>query len=93
MDQPLFESKGSSSLKERVWVETRKIWTTAFPTMIERAGFFGILVATQAFIGQISQLDMAAYALVQTFTVRFADGYWQFPCTVYYCFLKFVESL
>ncbi|CAM8958127.1 unnamed protein product [Rhodiola kirilowii] len=74
MDQPLLESKPSNDLKARVWVESKKLWTTAFPTMIARVGFFGVLVVTQAFIGQISELDLAAYALVQTITVRFANG-------------------
>lgn len=72
--QPLLESKPSSDMKERVWVETKKLWTTAFPTMIARVGFFEVLVVTQAFIGQISELDLAAYALDQTITVRFSNG-------------------
>ncbi|KAH7854276.1 hypothetical protein Vadar_012024 [Vaccinium darrowii] len=32
------------------------------------------MVVTQSFIGHISELDLAAYALVETLTVRFANG-------------------
>uniref|UniRef100_A0A7N0RBY4 Protein DETOXIFICATION n=1 Tax=Kalanchoe fedtschenkoi TaxID=63787 RepID=A0A7N0RBY4_KALFE len=74
MEQPLLEQKTPDSSMGRVWLETKKLWTTAFPTMLARVGFFGILVVTQAFIGQISELDLAAYALVQTITVRFVNG-------------------
>uniref|UniRef100_A0A7N0RJ15 Protein DETOXIFICATION n=2 Tax=Kalanchoe fedtschenkoi TaxID=63787 RepID=A0A7N0RJ15_KALFE len=74
MEQPLLESNTSENLKSRVWLETKRLWTTAFPTMLARVGFFGVLVVTQAFIGQISELDLAAYALVQTITVRFVNG-------------------
>ncbi|GMH26699.1 hypothetical protein Nepgr_028542 [Nepenthes gracilis] len=58
----------------RIWMENNKIWRIAFPAMLSRATSFGITVVTQAFIGHVSAMDLAAYALVQTILVRFADG-------------------
>ncbi|KAH6791550.1 MATE efflux family protein [Perilla frutescens var. hirtella] len=61
-------------LKERVYEESKKIWKTALPGMIARVTSFGALIVTQSFIGHISSVDLAAYALVQTLTVRFVSG-------------------
>ncbi|KAH7853347.1 hypothetical protein Vadar_001444 [Vaccinium darrowii] len=63
-----------SNLKWKVWVESKKIWRVAAPGVLARVTSFGLLVVTQSFIGHISELELAAYALVQTFIVRFANG-------------------
>ncbi|KAF5937978.1 hypothetical protein HYC85_025484 [Camellia sinensis] len=65
---------GGGDLKKRVWVESRKIWRVAFPGILARVSLFGTLVITQSFMGHISELDLAAYALVQTLIVRFSNG-------------------
>ncbi|XP_028088174.1 protein DETOXIFICATION 24-like isoform X2 [Camellia sinensis] len=65
---------GGGDLKKRVWVESRKIWRVAFPGILARVSSFGTLVITQSFMGHISELDLAAYALVQTLIVRFSNG-------------------
>lgn len=62
------------SLKRRVWIESKMFWRVAFPSMLTRTTSFGIFVVTQAFMGHISELDLAAYALIQVITVRFANG-------------------
>lgn len=61
-------------LKGRVLVESKKIWRVAFPSMISRVSSFGTIVVTQSFIGHISSVDLAGYALVQTLLVRFVNG-------------------
>ncbi|XP_047332781.1 protein DETOXIFICATION 24-like [Impatiens glandulifera] len=61
-------------LKKRVWEETKKIWKVAFPGMLSRATNFGMLIITQAVIGHVSALELAAFALVQSLTVRFVNG-------------------
>ncbi|THG03396.1 hypothetical protein TEA_011033 [Camellia sinensis var. sinensis] len=65
---------GGGDLKKGVWVESRKIWRVAFPGILARVSSFGTLVITQSFMGHISELDLAAYALVQTLIVRFSNG-------------------
>lgn len=68
------EGKEVGDLKERVYDESKKIWRIALPGIVARVAAFGALIVTQSFIGHISSVDLAAYALVQTLTVRFANG-------------------
>ncbi|XP_052173249.1 protein DETOXIFICATION 24-like [Diospyros lotus] len=76
MDERLLRSEEHSggNLGRRVWLESRKIWRVAFPGIISRVSAFGILVVTQAFIGHIDEVDLAAYALCQTIMLRFING-------------------
>ncbi|KAF5475702.1 hypothetical protein F2P56_007478 [Juglans regia] len=77
MDERLLRSevpKETSNLPKRIWVESRKIWKVAFPSMISRVTQFGVFVVTQAFIGHFGEVDLAAYALVQIIAVRFVNG-------------------
>ncbi|XAR48338.1 hypothetical protein NMG60_11031123 [Bertholletia excelsa] len=67
-------SRGNLKITGRIWTETKKIWRIAFPAILGRMTSFGLIIVTQSFIGHISALDLAAYALVQTFTVRFCNG-------------------
>ncbi|KAK3014300.1 hypothetical protein RJ639_008871 [Escallonia herrerae] len=69
---PEAEEKGN--LKERVWEESKKIWRVALPGVLSRVSSFGTIVVTQSFVGHISDLDLAGYALVQTISVRFVNG-------------------
>lgn len=57
-----------------VLTESKKVWQIGFPSMLARVSSFGMLVVTQLFIGHISDLDLAAYALVQIIGVRFVNG-------------------
>ncbi|KAI3511256.1 hypothetical protein L1887_18404 [Cichorium endivia] len=68
------DEETEGDLKERVWTESKKIWRVALPSMISRVCSFGTLVITQSFIGHISNIDLAGYALVQTLSVRFING-------------------
>lgn len=61
-------------LKGRIWDESRKIWRVALPGVISRVCAFGTIVVTQSFMGHISDMDLAGYALVQTLSVRFVNG-------------------
>ncbi|KAL0404730.1 UNVERIFIED_CONTAM: protein DETOXIFICATION 24 [Sesamum radiatum] len=64
----------NSDLKGRIWEESKKIWRVALPSIISRVTSFGTIVVTQLFIGHISSVDLAGYALVQTISERFVDG-------------------
>ncbi|KAG7960284.1 hypothetical protein I3843_10G115900 [Carya illinoinensis] len=76
MDERLLgsEPKDNSNLAWRIWVETRRIWKIAFPSMLARVTQFGMFVVTQAFIGHLGEVELAAYALIQIINVRFANG-------------------
>ncbi|XP_031096855.1 protein DETOXIFICATION 24-like [Ipomoea triloba] len=66
--------KTNDDLKARVYDESRKIWRVALPGVLSRVASFGSIVVTQSFIGHTGELDLAAYALVQTLIVRFVNG-------------------
>ncbi|WCJ27661.1 MATE efflux family protein [Euphorbia peplus] len=73
------EERGSTrsevrSVKERIWEENKKIWRVGFPAMLARVTQFGTLVVTQAFIGNLGENQLAAYALIQIIAVRFVNG-------------------
>ncbi|KAI6687720.1 hypothetical protein NL676_024548 [Syzygium grande] len=62
-------------LKDRIWSETKKIWIVAAPATFTRFSTFGISVISQAFIGHIGSTELAAYSLVFTVLLRFANGF------------------
>ncbi|KAK4412741.1 protein DETOXIFICATION 24 [Sesamum alatum] len=61
-------------LKVRVCEESKKIWRVALPGVIARVSSFGTVVVTQSFLGHISAVDLAGYALIQSLGVRFVNG-------------------
>ncbi|KAJ7971988.1 Protein DETOXIFICATION [Quillaja saponaria] len=62
------------SLKKKIWRENKKMWVVAGPAIFTRFSTFGINVISQAFIGHIGSTELAAYALVITVLIRFANG-------------------
>lgn len=62
------------SLVKRVWEESKVMWIVAAPAIFTRFTTFGINVISQAFIGHIGSRELAAYALVFTVIIRFANG-------------------
>ncbi|XP_043702166.1 protein DETOXIFICATION 21-like [Telopea speciosissima] len=61
-------------LGKKVWSEWKKLWVVAAPAIFTRFSTFGIQVISQAFIGHIGSVELAAYALVATVLLRFANG-------------------
>ncbi|KAB1223110.1 Protein TRANSPARENT TESTA 12 [Morella rubra] len=68
------ETQEQNDLKTRIWVESKLIWRIAFPSILSRVTSFGMIVVTQVFLGHVDELDLAAYALVQSILVRFVNG-------------------
>lgn len=68
------EAEVPTDLKRRIWVESKLIWRIAFPSILSRVTSFGMIVVTQVFLGHVSELDLAAYALVQSVLLRFVNG-------------------
>ncbi|PON34645.1 Multi antimicrobial extrusion protein [Parasponia andersonii] len=64
----------TNDIKWRVWREVKLMWKIAFPSMLARVMSFGVYVVTQSFLGHVSELDLAAFALVQTILLRFVNG-------------------
>ncbi|KAG8649902.1 hypothetical protein MANES_08G150475v8, partial [Manihot esculenta] len=73
-EERLLAKSESSDLKEKFWEESKQLWKIAFPAIVSRVALFGIYVVTQAFIGHIGKLELAAYAIVQIMAIRFAHG-------------------
>ncbi|XP_057785869.1 protein DETOXIFICATION 24-like [Salvia miltiorrhiza] len=76
IQERLLSSKAEDehNLRRRISIESKKIWRIATPGVISRVSSFGTIVVTQSFIGHISAVDLAGYALVQTLSVRFVNG-------------------
>jgi MATE family multidrug resistance protein len=68
------EGQEESNLKQRIWEELKIMWRIAFPGILARVASFGMIVVTQSFVGHVSELDLAAYALVQSLILRFSNG-------------------
>ncbi|VFQ95460.1 unnamed protein product [Cuscuta campestris] len=71
-----FEECGDEEVKlgEKIWLEMKRVSVVAFPAIFTRFSTFGISVISQAFIGHIDPIDLAAYALVQFVLLRFCNG-------------------
>ncbi|MED6147944.1 Protein DETOXIFICATION 21 [Stylosanthes scabra] len=68
------EEEEGLSLVKRVWDESKKMWIVAAPAIFTRASTFGIQVISQAFVGHLGSKELAAFALVYTVLIRFANG-------------------
>ncbi|PKA57955.1 Protein transparent TESTA 12 [Apostasia shenzhenica] len=68
------EEAAEGGLRRRLWEENKKLWVVAGPGIFTRFSIFGITVISQAFIGHVGSTELAAYALVSTVLLRFANG-------------------
>ncbi|RWR74881.1 protein DETOXIFICATION 21 [Cinnamomum micranthum f. kanehirae] len=76
LKEKLLESgrEEEESLGKKLWSESKKLWIVAGPAIFTRFSTFGVTVISQAFIGHIGATELAAFALVQTVLLRFANG-------------------
>ena len=79
------EEEEKLSLVKRVWEESKVMWIVAAPAIFTRFTTFGISIISQAFIGHIGSRELAAYALVFTVIIRFANG-------ILVCYVMFLLS-
>lgn len=68
------EDEEELSLAKRVWNESKLMWIVAAPAICTRFSTFGLNVISQSFIGHIGSRELAAFALVYTVLIRFANG-------------------
>lgn len=66
--------KAESSLKNKMWSESKKLWIVAGPAILIPFSTFGIHVVSQVFMGHIGSTELAAYALVFTGLFGFVLG-------------------
>ncbi|CAN8290227.1 unnamed protein product [Cochlearia groenlandica] len=60
--------------KEKVWIETKKLWIVAAPAIFTRFSSFGVSLISQAFIGHLGPTELAAYSITFTVLLRFSNG-------------------
>ncbi|KAJ8646517.1 hypothetical protein MRB53_008265 [Persea americana] len=76
LKEKLLESgrEEEESLGKKIWSESKRLWIVAGPAIFTRFSTFGVTVISQAFIGHIGATELAAFALVNTVLLRFANG-------------------
>ena len=48
------------------WVESKKLWRVVGPAIFQRIALYGINVVSQAFIGHMGDLELAAFSIAST---------------------------
>ncbi|KAK4850691.1 hypothetical protein QYF36_008991 [Acer negundo] len=57
-------------LKDKLWIENKKMWIVAGPAIFTKFSTFGVNLVSQAFVGHVGSVELAAYSLVITVLVR-----------------------
>ncbi|WOK96769.1 hypothetical protein Cni_G05476 [Canna indica] len=65
---------GEEGFGRRLLHENKKLWVVAGPSILTRFSSFGVTVISQAIVGHIGATELAAYAIVSTVFLRFANG-------------------
>ncbi|XP_031493381.1 protein DETOXIFICATION 27-like isoform X1 [Nymphaea colorata] len=75
---PLLDGNGAQKeevpLLQRTLVESKKLWRIAGPAIFTRLATYGMNVVTQAFVGHLGDLDLAAVSIASTVIVGFNFG-------------------
>ncbi|XP_062096005.1 protein DETOXIFICATION 27-like isoform X4 [Humulus lupulus] len=69
------EELGSGYLVARTWLESKKIWQIAGPSIFSRLAMFSVTIVTQSFAGHFSDVDLAAISIVTTVIVGITFGF------------------
>ncbi|GMY19980.1 protein detoxification 20, partial [Fagus crenata] len=72
--EEIIDSDDKVSLKDKLWIEMKKMWIVVGPAMFTRLSTIGPNVITQAFVGHIGFTELAAYADMYTIIVTSANG-------------------
>ncbi|CAN6480098.1 unnamed protein product [Victoria cruziana] len=64
-----------ASLLRRTWIESKKLWRIVGPAAITRISMYGMTVITQAFVGHLGDLELAAVSIATTVIVGFNFGF------------------
>ncbi|CAA7059272.1 unnamed protein product [Microthlaspi erraticum] len=61
-------------MKQKVWIESKKLWVVAAPAIFTRFSTFGVSMISQAFMGHLGPIELAAYSITFTILLRFSNG-------------------
>jgi len=71
---PLLQPRGGEVTAEW-WAESKKLWRIVAPAIFQRIALFAINVVTQAFIGHLGDLELAAFSIAATVVAGFNFGF------------------
>uniref|UniRef100_A0A0E0LW06 Protein DETOXIFICATION n=1 Tax=Oryza punctata TaxID=4537 RepID=A0A0E0LW06_ORYPU len=57
------------------WAESKKLWRIVGPAIFQRIALYGINVVSQAFIGHMGDLELAAFSIASTVVAGFNFGF------------------
>nr|XP_023884500.1 protein DETOXIFICATION 27-like [Quercus suber] len=69
------EELNASSLLRQTWLESKKLWAIAGPSVFSRLAMFSMTVITQSFSGHLSDLDLAAISIASTVIIAITFGF------------------
>jgi multidrug resistance protein, MATE family len=82
---PLLQPRGDPGVAKRCsgmrraalewWMESRKLWRIVGPAIFQRIALYGINVVSQAFIGHLGDLELAAFSIAATVVAGFNFGF------------------
>lgn len=68
------DNEEKASLSVRTWAETKKLWHIVGPAIFSRVAAYTMNVVTQAFAGQLGEVELAAMSIANTVIVGFNFG-------------------
>ena len=71
---PLLQPRGGEVTAEW-WAESKKLWRIVGPAIFQRIALYGINVVSQAFIGHLGDLELAAFSIAATVVAGFNFGF------------------
>jgi MATE family multidrug resistance protein len=74
-EQQLEEEANAGSVIKQTWLESKKMWAIAGPSIFSRLALFSMTVITQAFAGHLSDLDLAAISIASTVIIAITFGF------------------
>ncbi|GLU16121.1 hypothetical protein SLE2022_325710 [Rubroshorea leprosula] len=63
------------NLISKGWLESKKLWQVAGPSIFSRLAMFSMTVITQAFAGHLGDLNLAAISIVTTVIISITFGF------------------
>jgi len=64
----------SSTIKE-IWLESKKLWQIAGPSIFSRLAMFSMTVITQSFAGHLGDLNLASISIATTLIISISFGF------------------
>ncbi|KAK3023244.1 hypothetical protein RJ639_044410 [Escallonia herrerae] len=66
--------EAEEDLKTRVWIESRKLWHIVGPSIFSRVASGSMNIVTQAFAGQLGDVELASISIANTVILGFNFG-------------------